>query len=147
MARKATKATGIKKRETRKARFLKKFAELGNVTAAAKESGIDRTRIYAWRAEDEIFAAGCLDAEEQWADNLEEVAGARAIEKSDLLLIFLLKGAKPGKYGDKLKQILSGPNDGPIQTEDRVKIAAKEIDGILGRDIERTEDSAEDPSE
>jgi len=38
-------------------------------------------------------------------------------EYSDTLMIFLLKGAKPKKYVERLQQEVSGPDGGPIKAE------------------------------
>lgn len=100
---------------------LAAFVVSGNVTQAMQAAGRDRTAWYRWRKEDEDFDSAAHHAEEAAADYLEAVARYRAIhgsQPSDVLLIFLLKGLRPGKYRDNSRVELSGPNNGPIQLED-----------------------------
>jgi hypothetical protein len=86
---------------------------------------------YDWRDEDEEFKADWDKALEIAADLLEEEAVRRAHdgvkkpvfqggkrvgyvqEYSDTLLIFLLKGTKPKKFGDRTT--LAGDKDNPVQ--------------------------------
>jgi hypothetical protein len=104
--------------------FLAAYAETGNITSAAKLAGVDRTNHYRWISEDsedyEVYMQAFKDAQEQAAENLESEARRRAVqgtarpvfykgeecgtvqEYSDTLLIFLLKGAMPGKYKDNV---------------------------------------------
>lgn len=98
----------------------------GNVKRAAEIAGVNRTTPYTdqWR-EDPEFAAALPIAKRLGADALEAEAIRRArdgVEEpvgwykgqpggyvtrySDTLLIFLLKGAKPSKYQDRME--LSG---------------------------------------
>ena len=44
------------------------------------------------------------EAREQWHEGLRAVAMKRAAEKSDVLLIFLLKSLKPDLYDDELRK-------------------------------------------
>jgi hypothetical protein len=100
--------------------FLAAIAESGNVTSAARITGLDRTNHYNWMQDDPEYAAAYKVAVETAAENLETEARRRAVqgtnkpvfykgeecgtvqEYSDTLLIFLLKGAMPGKYKDNL---------------------------------------------
>ena len=105
--------------------FLAAFRELGNVTAAAAVAKCDRCRVYRWK-QDPQFAMDMAAAAEEAAEHLEAEARRRAVEGtekpvfhkgvkcgtireySDLLLIFLLKGAKPEKYRENHSVDLSG---------------------------------------
>jgi len=109
-----------------RAKFLTALRETCNVTVACKIAGVARNPIYEWRAEDESFAGDWLKALEEASDLLEDEAVRRAKdgvkkpvfqggelvgyvqEYSDTLLIFLLKGSKPQKYGDSQKIQHSG---------------------------------------
>jgi hypothetical protein len=100
--------------------FLAAIAETGNITSASKITKIARVTHYAWLQDDSDYATAYKDAIEQAAENLEAEARRRATkgtarpvfykgeecgtvqEYSDTLLIFLLKGAMPGKYKDNL---------------------------------------------
>jgi hypothetical protein len=57
--------------------------------------------MYEHRKTDESFARAWDDAVEAGADALEDEAVRRAKESSDVLLIFLLKGRRPGKFKDR----------------------------------------------
>lgn len=123
-------AEGNKTQRTKKQRaFLAAFAEAGSITKAAEVAKVDRTLHYR-AMENEEYAADFRAAGEQAADRLEEEARRRAhdgveepvyykggvvgaVQKySDTLLIFLLKGRRPGVFGDKVK--LSGDPNAPL---------------------------------
>jgi hypothetical protein len=131
----------------KRARFLETLAETCHVSKSCEITQISRQTAYRWRRDDAEFAAKWKDALEMGADLLEEEAIRRAKdgvrrpvyqggllvghvrEYSDTLLIFLLKGAKPKKYGDRTT--LAGDPKNPIQVErdfDRDGLMAK----ILG---------------
>lgn len=95
--------------------FLAALAEHGNVSRAARSARIHRTLAYQQRAVDAEFAKAWQDAQSQGLDSLEDVANVRARKDSDTLLIFLLKAHRPEKYRDRYE--ISGPNGGPIQTQ------------------------------
>jgi len=115
----------------KRARFLDALKVTGNVTKACKLSRLGRMTAYDWRDEDEEFKADWDKALEIAADLLEEEAVRRAHdgvkkpvfqggkrvgyvqEYSDTLLIFLLKGTKPKKFGDRTT--LAGDKDNPVQ--------------------------------
>ena len=123
----------------RQAAFLAELAVRGNVTDAALAAGVPRQTVYDWRTGDEAFAAAWDAALDEAADAMEREAWRRAIEGvdepvfgslgnnqgsgeigavrkySDTLLIFLMKGANPGKYRDRQQIEHSGPNGTPIQ--------------------------------
>jgi len=125
-----------KKREA----FLEALKETCNITKACELSGLPRTSAYEWKADDPEFAADWQKSLDIAADLLEEEAVRRAKEGtlkpvyqggelvghiqeySDTLMIFLLKGAKPKKYMDRLVQEVSGPAGGPIQAAITVQL-------------------------
>lgn len=102
----------------------------GNVTAACKKCRIPRRNVYEWRNQDPKFADQLETAIQRGADALESECVRRAFtgtlkpvfqggervgtirEFSDVLAIFLLKGAKPDKYRERRE--LSGPNGAPL---------------------------------
>ena len=57
---------------------------------------------YKHREGSEAFAKQWDEAVERGTDTLEDTAMARAMNKSDLLMIFMLKALRPHKYNDKL---------------------------------------------
>jgi hypothetical protein len=94
-------------------------------------AGIDKGTHYDWLRKDPEYKAQFEAAQVQAADILEDeavrrayvgvekpitVAGKREVirEYSDTLLIFLLKGARPNKYRDNVRQEVTGPNDKPL---------------------------------
>lgn len=104
----------------KKRAFLAAYAECGTVTRAAEIAGINRTTHYDWVREDPLYSKACDAAYEHAAERLEQEARRRAVEGtekpvfyqgevcgtvteySDTLLMFLLKGAKPDKYKDRV---------------------------------------------
>lgn len=106
----------------KKTAFLAAFAEVGNITRAAEIAKVSRQAHYEWMKEDPDYPAMFRDADQQACDRLEQEARRRAVEGtnkpvfhkgeqcgvireySDTLLIFLLKGALPEKYKDRVQQ-------------------------------------------
>ena len=77
-------------------------------------AGIDRGTHYDWLKDPE-YKAQFEAAKLQAADMLEDEAIKRAtIGGSDTLLIFLLKGARPQKYRDNVRQEVTGPGGGAV---------------------------------
>ena len=149
-------------RHPKKRAFLSALAKTGNVTKAAQASGIFRTTHYDWLQDDTdgSYAAAVKDAMAEAADLLEEEARRRAVEgweepvwyqgeqvgivrKYDsTLLIFLLKGAWPEKYGRERHE-LTGKDGGAIQHQVRQSIdlsslSDEELD-TLDRLIDKTD--------
>lgn len=100
-----------------KAAFLDAFRQTGNVSASCRAAGCGRSTVYAWQEHDDGFALAFRAAELEAIDVLETEARRRALgytatvvdqhggehavtKYSDVLLIFLLKGARPEKYRD-----------------------------------------------
>lgn len=73
-----------------------------SISGAARYADISRTQLIKWRDNDPVFAAQMEDANQEGTDGLEDVATSRAKRgKSDMLLMFLLNGARPEKYRRK----------------------------------------------
>ena len=70
-----------------------------SVGGAAAAAGIARSTAYAWRDADEDFAAAWADAIEDGTDRLEDVAMQRATEKSDRLILAILRARRPERWG------------------------------------------------
>ena len=102
--------------------FLEDFAQTGNVTESCENVGIERrATVYDWQEMDDQFAAAWREAELKATERLESEARRRATEgtqkpvyqsgqlvgfiteKSDTLLIFLLKARAPEKYRDRVQ--------------------------------------------
>lgn len=129
----------------KKRAFLAAYSELGTVTHAAEAAKVVRKSHYNWLKDDdaEIYKAAFDEAHQRACDCLEAEARRRAIqgvdkpiirngfvvstfkEYSDTLLIFLMKGAMPDKYRERIDQKHSGSvsleslvaGDAPIDPE------------------------------
>ncbi len=125
------------KRRVLQDRFLDAFEKVGNLTTAAQLATIDRQTHYNWLKSDPGYKERFADTEEKAHDGLEQEARRRAVvgvdepvyykgevvgyvrKMSDVLLIFLLKGARPEKYRERFEH--TGPNGGPIQAVTRIE--------------------------
>ena len=97
-------------------RFLDALATGLSVSAAASAAGIGRQTAYDLRNRDPDFAAAWDDALEAGTDVLEDEARRRALNGSDLLTIFLLKGRRPWKFRDNARVEVSGSGGGPVRS-------------------------------
>lgn len=112
----------------KKERFLQAVALTGNITQAAKIAGCNRHTHKTWMKEDREYPDRFREAMDEAADLLEQEAKRRAVdgtrrlkfqggevlvdpntkkpyveyEYSDTLLIFLLKGARPEKFRERV---------------------------------------------
>jgi hypothetical protein len=109
--------------EHKKKAFLASYAHTGRVTHAAKAAQVNWRNHYLWLKADPVYAEAFATAKQMVGDWLEEEAIRRAkegivrpiyyqgaqvaehLEYSDTLLIFLLKGAKPEKYRERLEHV------------------------------------------
>ncbi len=112
----------------KKKKALDGYVEAGTVTGACRYAKVNRATWYKWIETDDEFAREVVSAQEQVADSLEEEAISRAVNGSDTLLIFLLKGQKRERYGDKRE--VSGPGGGPIPV---VAGRIEDYEGVIGR--------------
>lgn len=110
---------------TKQAAFLAAYVQTGNITEAAKVANVARKSHYLWM-KDPAYVERFQACVTESAAVLEDEARRRAVagwdepvyqngklvghkrRYSDTLLIFLLKGNNPEKFGDKVKQELSG---------------------------------------
>jgi hypothetical protein len=106
--------------QEKKYALIAAYAGCGRITEACQVVGINRTTHYEWKKTDEAYAKAFEDSHDQVADLLEAEAVRRgrlgveepvfykgeicgSIQKfSDLLLIFMLKALRPGKYRDNV---------------------------------------------
>jgi hypothetical protein len=91
--------------ETKRARLKAQAVECiqagRTIVSTAGEIGVTRETLYNWRLVDPEFARVWDAAYTARVDHLEDVAFQRATEGSDQLLMFLLKGGRSERYGDK----------------------------------------------
>jgi len=110
----------------KEAAFLEALAGTCNVSEACKVAGVSRVHAYHLRAEYPAFAERWDKAKQIGVEALEDEARRRAFHGtdepvfyqgqyvdsvkrySDTLMIFLLKGAKPDVYKDRVASELSG---------------------------------------
>ncbi len=129
----------------KQAKFLTHLAETGQVTKSATLAGWDRVQAYKLKAANEKFAADWEAALESFADHLEAEATRRAVagvekgvwhqgvrvgneqQYSDSLLALMLKAKRKREYGDASKVELSGPDGGPIKTEETPTAIGRKI--------------------
>jgi hypothetical protein len=91
----------------RQKRFLTAYRECGIIGEAARVAGVDRTQHWQWLKDPE-YAKEFEQAKEYALDVLRSVAWKRALEKSDTLLIFLLKAACPEEFSDVHRLYIDG---------------------------------------
>jgi hypothetical protein len=98
----------------KKKAFLKAYYAAKSVKKACDITGVSRYFVNRWQEEDKGFAKMFNSIATIVIDELEETAIERANSGSDQLLMFLLKGNRPDKYGNKL-QIGAGapPTESP----------------------------------
>lgn len=114
---------------SQKRALLLAYVELGRLRAACREANVPHQMHYYWKRTDPDYAAAFDEAQQMAGELLEEEAMRRALgfeetryaldgtpyqvtKYSDTLLIFLMKGAMPKKYGDKVTH--TGRDGGPI---------------------------------
>jgi hypothetical protein len=122
-------AADNKNLQHKKRAFLVAYSECGNISQAAKLAGIDRTNHYQWLDNDPDYPELFKAADEAAGDKLEQEARRRAVEGtnkpifykgevcgtvteySDILLMFLLKGVRPDKFAERIKQDVNVKTD------------------------------------
>lgn len=127
--------------EPKKRAFLAAYAETGSLRAASRASGVSRSSHRNWQANDPEYAQAAAETVALVSDNLEDEARRRAVDGtrkykfdkngepikhpetgepyyehaySDTLLIFLLKGNNPEKFGDRVEQTHKGGVENPV---------------------------------
>ena len=113
----------------RKRAFLRVYAAIGQVVKACRAAQVDHSQHYYWLRTDPDYAHAFAEAKCMVGDMLEEEAIRRALgyeethytatgtayqirKHSDILLIFLLKGAMPEKYGERVAH--TGAKSAPL---------------------------------
>ena len=86
--------------------FLDALANGASVAKAAKSVGVSRSFAYVQRDRDPIFSELWEDAYQSSIDGIEDYARNRA-EKSDTIIMFLLRCLRPEKYAEN-KQDAAG---------------------------------------
>lgn len=121
--------------------FLTALSNTGNVRAACTAAKVGRSTVYDRREAAEAFAAAWAEAIEQAADMMEAEALRRAVhgvqepvyykgkvvghvlKYSDVMLIFLLKAARPAKFRERFEH--TGKDGGPIEFDAGAVVGAR----------------------
>lgn len=107
--------------DKKKNKFLNLYVSFGTIGKAAEKAGIARQTHYDWYNNDDAYRVAFEKAREMTGDILEDEAVRRAmgyeepvfykgkkvgtrIVYSDFLMKFLLQGAKPDKYKERVQQ-------------------------------------------
>lgn len=111
--------------ERKQAAFLAAYRETGIVKAAAEASGVSRNDHYYWLNNDPAYGEAAAASQDEAVEAMEREARRRAVEGwrkpvyykgevvghehrfSDVLLIFLLKAARPERYREQLEVVRS----------------------------------------
>jgi len=131
----------------KRAAFLAAYRETGNVRVACIAAQISRSSHYRWLEQSSDYAQEFEQAKKDAVDVLEAEARRRAVEGweepvgwykgqaggtvrkySDILLMFLLKGAAPEKYRERLevRGALARIDFGSMTDEQLARISAGE---------------------
>lgn len=108
--------------------FLAALENTGSVTAAAEAAKIGRITAYDTRRADPVFAVAWDQALDIAADTLEDEARKRAFARSDVLLMFLLKGIRPQKWRESRATIPPAELNKMIELELARIAQQKEVD-------------------
>lgn len=153
MTEKRKKGPRAKSIHAKKEAFLAAYSEVGTITRAAEIAGIDRMQHYYWMDHDPEYPERFRQAEQKAADRLEQEARRRAVEGtekpvfykgkqcgvvreySDTLLIFLLKGALPDKYKERVAAEHTGKGGGPIEVKRYDSLTDEELDALIAEKI------------
>lgn len=141
--------------------FLATLSNTGNVRAACTAAKVGRSTVYDRRQSSEAFDAAWAEAIEQAADMMEAEALRRAVhgvqepvyykgkivghvlKYSDVMLIFLLKAARPEKFRERFEH--TGKDGGPIEF-DALSVLGARLGQIAAAEREaRTDRGAEGP--
>jgi len=85
-----------------------------SIGSACRAAGIARQTYYEWRELHEDFRAMTDEAYEDGTDHFEDVAADRAEDRSDAMLIAILKARRPDRYRETQKHELSGRVDSAL---------------------------------
>jgi hypothetical protein len=101
----------------------------GNVTRACELNNLKRTIMYQLRDKDDAFREAWDQAVSVGRNVLEDVAIDRALDKSDTLLIFMLKGAFPEKYKERSSVDMNHPALEELLLEGRKRVKGRDNGG------------------
>ncbi len=93
-------------------KFLTAMSEIANIKYACDQAGVSHSTVRNERQHNPAFDRAFDESWEIGVQQLELAAWKRAADRSDLLMIFLLKHLKPAEYIDQLaiQQTISSQN-------------------------------------
>jgi hypothetical protein len=103
-------ANKTKRTKQKARRVLDILREGGTIKEACDAVHMSRSTLHEWRTDDPEFAAEVEAAIEDGTDVLAGIARDRAKEKSDLLLMFILKKRDPSYRDNHQVQVEVGDN-------------------------------------
>jgi hypothetical protein len=125
------------------AEFLDALSHTASVTKSCELSGVARTSVYEWRADDEEFRQRWDAALELGTDALEDEAVRRALhgtdkpvyqggelvghirEYSDTLTIFMLKARRPEKFKERSAHEFTGKDGAALIPAINITVGAE----------------------
>ena len=137
-----------------KVQFLQALAECGVVTEAAQLAKVSTSALYDLRKDNPTFSEKWQDSIEQSTDKLDTECRTRAISgKSDVLLMFLLKGHRASVYNPQPSQALTAPTQAlnVIETARQVCLVLEYAKRTLDKDkaitveVESVDDTSPGP--
>lgn len=122
-------------------RFLTVYLELASVKAASEAAGVGRRTHYDWLEADpgyaERFAAAKVQAKRIAGDEFFEEARRRALDRSDKLLIEMLRAHMPETFVRRLEH--TGKNGAPIA---HAVVVRRDLSKLTDAQLEAAEDIA-----
>lgn len=128
-------ANRTKRTPEKESAFLWSLASGESVRGACEYAGLGRQTVYEWRAEDEEFKAAWEAAVQSGTGVLEDIALERAKDKSDTLLIFLLKSRRPDIYAER--KVVTGDVKHTHSGQVGISQSADWLADVLGRGEDR----------
>jgi hypothetical protein len=111
----------MNKTEAKEARrlFLIELKSCGVISQAARKVGLTPSKISGWRKEFPKFDKRVEKVLDEFVDSLEVIAIERAKDKSDSLLLAMLKAYRPEKFHDRTRSevnmSLRGDKESPVK--------------------------------
>ena len=103
-------------RHPSKRAFLAAYRQSGNIRASTEAAKITRQTYYNWCEHDLMFAAAARQAKEEYGDLLEAKLAQMALKQDNVTA--LIVGLKMlGRFVERTKSEVSGPDGGPISID------------------------------
>jgi hypothetical protein len=120
-------------RHPQKRAFLAAYRQSGNIRASTEAAKVTRQTYYNWCEDDLVFAAAARTAKEEFGDLLEDKLAQMSLKQDNVTaLIVGLKMA--GRFVERTRSELSGPEGQPIQIDvDSKEQLASRIAGLAAR--------------